>query len=836
MHETIIFAPACRGTELIRTLARFGKNTLGVRVENATGLSRLALMRSGISVKETFLPRREEPSVYNAFLNKVSYFAAASYADCEQIASAIFSIRSLIPNKEEETIRGILSGGEFQKKNQALAEVYEKYLRALKDNHYIDSIGLIRKAAIEAKLLKATLYILKEYPLSPLEKELLQKLSGDSYQEISLIDLFGKKENTLPEIVMTDAYGASNEVEDILGYIYENNLPLDQCVIAAADSSSYAQLIYDQSLQYHIPVTFGNGIPIINSNPAELLKLYYEWNTKGFHGINALEKLLTSEALDRQALGLTRIHKICEVAGQLRISSDDAENKKRIKAYKDTLTKEEDLETLKSVAFLAEELAKGCSYFIRTYSLIRDGFAGRVDRSAIGVITNTLDAFTKYSDDDISLIIPDLLAKTVCSEISHEGELYVTSISGTLASLRPNLFIAGLSASVFPGSPTENYLLLDSDYLLFGDESSVPTSVNRIQDKKKALLNLLRASSALDVTIRMSYAGYQLAEHKEDNPSSVLFEIFQSAHPDASMEDFKQSLRHVGFFDHVLSGVSKIGQAYNRNIVGKADLALEEEDIQRADLEKAWSPSALEIFFSCPRRFYLTKILKIREPEDDDPFTVINANQLGTLAHSQMEHLAEKHVSQNEFLKRAEKEFDDFLKSRPPMHMEAMTKEKRAFLKMMENAYDNDPGYEVLSAEDQWTVEHETGVKLFGYPDRIEKIDDANCIIADYKTKRRIEHVEDDADTCLQVLLYAYMAEQQGIPVTSCEYRYIRLNESVVCHYNDAMKAALAKKLEFFRQSLETSDYPCNPGEKDANCKYCKCADICGKDREEVTV
>lgn len=835
MKESIIFAPSCNGTELLRTLARFGKNTLGVRVESAAGLSRLALMRSGVCVKEDFLPRREEPSVYNSFLNKITYFASASYADCEQIAAAVFAMRSLIPENEEETVRNTLPGGEFKNKNEALAEAYSQYREALQDNNYIDSIGLIRKAISEAEPINAEFVILKEYRLSPLEKALLQKLAGDSYQEISLIELFGKEEQALPEIVMTNAYGASNEIEDILGYIFQNNLPLDQCVIAAADTTSYSQLIYDESLQYGIPVTFGNGIPIINSNPAELLKLFNEWDTSGFHGINALEKLLTSEAFDRNELGLSGILKISRMAGQLRISTDAAENQKRIEAYRGTVTKDEDLETLESVVHLAEELAKGCSYFIRTYSVIREGFEGRVDRSALGVITNTLDAYTKFSENDISLIIPDILSKTVCSEISREGELYMTGISGAQASLRKNLFIVGLSASNFPGSPRENYLLLDSDFFLFGNEEDVPTSANRIRNKKRTLGNLLHTASALGVNIRLSYAGYQLAEHKEDNPSSVLFEIYQSVHSDSSMEDFQESLRKVGFFDQTLSGVSGIGRAFNNNIIGMPDAVPEQEEILPADMEKAWSPSALENFFSCPRYFYLTRILKIREPEEDDPFTVINANQLGTLAHKQMEHLAEAHVSKEDFLKRAEKEFEDFLKSRPPLHPEAVANERRDYLRMMENAYDGDPDNEVISAEEKWTVEHESGVKLFGYPDRIEKMSDGKYVIADFKTKRKIEHVEDDVDTCLQVLLYAYMAEKQGYPVTSCEYRYMRQNESVVCKYDESMKAALARKLEFFRQSLENSVYPCKPGEQDENCKYCKCGDICGKHREGVT-
>ena len=41
---------------------------------------------------------------------------------------------------------------------------------------------------------------------------------------------------------------------------------------------------------------------------------------------------------------------------------------------------------------------------------------------------------------------------------------------------------------------------------------------------------------------------------------------------------------------------------------------------------------------------------------------------------------------------------------------------------------------EVVSAEEEWDVEHESGIKLHGYPDRIEKAKDGKYIIADYKT------------------------------------------------------------------------------------------------------
>jgi len=840
MQEKIILVPGGNGTEMIRSLAKFGQNNIGLRVENAVGLSRLALMRSGISVEEAFITRGEEPSIYNGFINKIKYFASASYADCEKIAQAVFSIRSLISDDEENQINTIFAKGEFQAKNEAIIETYKLYIDALQENKLIDSIGIIRKTIAEAKALSGECFTLKEYPLSTIEKALIGKMSNGQYKEISLSELFGREDaSDYPkEIAMTEAYGSTNEIEDVLAYIYKNNIPLDQCVVATAGGTAHAQLFYDYSKQYGIPVTFGNGIPISNTNPAILLGLLNKWDTSGFNGVNALRELINSSAFDRQKLvdggiEFAKLVKAIPMAGQLRISYDNAENTKRIKAYRESLEKEkalnaDTLEVLEVVEKLASEFSRGCTYMLKKYSIIRDGITGRADRAALSVITDTIEAFTKFSDGNISEIIPDILNKTVCSEISREGELFVTSIKGAMNSIRPYLFIAGMSASNFPGKPSENYLVLDSDYMLF-EEGKRFTSTERIHEKKEELDNLLKVAATLGVQVRMSFSGYNLAGHAEDNPSSALYEIYCSLNPSATMESFKKQLRHIGFFENNISGLEGLGRAYNNNTTGEPDMDIPEEEILMADADKPWSPSALEIFFQCPRRFYLTRILGVKEPEDDDPFTVINANQVGTLAHSQMEHLAEKRVDREEFLDRAGREFDEFLLSRPPIHPDAVTKEKETFIKMMANAYDTDPDNEVLSAEEEWTVTHECGIKIHGYPDRIEKIDEDNCIIADYKTKRNIDHVEDDVDTCLQVLLYAYMAQRNGIPVTSGEYRYIRLKENVKCRFDEDMKEKLANKLEIFKNALDTGIFPCNPGKKEVNCKYCKCMDVCGK-------
>ena len=79
MRETIILAPGANASELLRSLARFGSNTIGRRIVSSVELARTALMRSGISTSEEFLPAREEPSLVFSFIRDIPYFSRPSF-------------------------------------------------------------------------------------------------------------------------------------------------------------------------------------------------------------------------------------------------------------------------------------------------------------------------------------------------------------------------------------------------------------------------------------------------------------------------------------------------------------------------------------------------------------------------------------------------------------------------------------------------------------------------------------------------------------------------------------------------------------------------------------
>jgi hypothetical protein len=67
MMEKILLLSGVNGTELTRMMARFGKNSLGLRIMNGAEFARFALMRSGIVLEESFLPRKQEAAVSRSF-------------------------------------------------------------------------------------------------------------------------------------------------------------------------------------------------------------------------------------------------------------------------------------------------------------------------------------------------------------------------------------------------------------------------------------------------------------------------------------------------------------------------------------------------------------------------------------------------------------------------------------------------------------------------------------------------------------------------------------------------------------------------------------------------
>ena len=941
MRERIILAPGLNGTELTRSLAMHGVNCIGLRICNAAELARLALMRSGISIAEDFVSAREETAIAAEAAAGEPYFGRTSYSDIQEIASAIRRMRCLAASADEEgELERALSAGIFKEKNAALMNVYRRYMAILRQKNALDAVSLIRKAAEEARVISAEFLTLSEYPLNPIEKVLLNKVSGGSVRETCIRELFGVRERSIHIESIKNCYGAPNEVETILTDIYARKeqgerltagdpscctaqatpeeraaatATLDQCTVAVTDADTYGQLFYDYALLYDIPVTFGCGIPIANSNPARLTALYYKWITGGFFGADAINEMLSSDAFDRVKLFgqlSGRSAEACpaqsaeacpaqpaeahpaqpdqpggevlpgrpegtaparpenfsrrtfmEVLGSLRLTNDAETNRRRVADFKRAVREEAELirdekskeyrhirkklQCIPALETAAEELALPVEEFVSKYSRIRKGSDTNAERltmmldlSAAGAIYEELKVIRSSGvGQSVDDILPNILRLRVCAQRSEAGKLHVTGIEGAFAAMRDQLYIAGLSASNYPGSPREDYLLLDCDLKMFGDEAKRMTAEEKVVHRRNQLLSLVSLASALGTGVYVSFAGLNVSELKKDNPSSLVYELFRGEKgSDATSAELEEKIRKVDYFEPAISATRLVGRAYTQGhrIVPAASEAGQTDPVPW-DLEKAWSPTALDTFFGCPRRFMLGYILGIPEPDETDPFEIMTALDTGTLAHSLMEALGNSSMSRDEFMELAGEYFDRFLAEHPPLIGGNAAPVRDGFMEMMETAYETDPHREVVLGEEDISCEHESGVRIHGFPDRVEKLEDGSHLVVDFKSGRRVAHVQDDIGTCLQVVIYAYLMERKGFRVSGGEYRYIRTGETVTCRYDEDMKRQLGERLEAFREALLKGDFPAAaPSEENEDpCRYCKYIGICGMAEEQ---
>ncbi len=468
MKERILLVNNINGTELIRTLARFGSKQFLLRTFNSTELAREGLIRSGKTLDETFLSRNEEVYVIDRFLKENAYFSVSSFSDSDSLARTLYSLRMMVTEDEEKTVTERLADGEFKDKNEAIAEIYLKYITYLKENHLIDSIGLIRRSIDLSDNIDSEFIILKEYPIEALERKLIDTLSLKEVKEISVLELFGEKERDLKIAEYVRAYGTVNELDDILSFIYTKGIAFDKCLIVTP-KDSYRQYIYNLALSNDLPVTYGNGLSITNSSAYGLLKMIIEHENNEY-GIDTLRGLLFSSLIDREKLlndldsDEKKLEDLVKISGSLRLSFREDVNDVRYLSFEPNGLKDRHkYKHVDAVRRLKDIFNKGIVSFLNEYAVIRS----RIDSEGLQLICRNIEEYLHERDDDIRELLPVLSTKYVAKDLSKEGHIHVSNIRNALSCLREYVFVTGMSSSLFPGQPKENYLLLDSDIRLF---------------------------------------------------------------------------------------------------------------------------------------------------------------------------------------------------------------------------------------------------------------------------------------------------------------------------------------------------------------------------------
>ena len=853
MKERIIVVPS--STDLAKTLAYHGKMLFNTRIFTPVELAQESLMRSGNLSDKFFISRNEELAYYFDIVGSVPYFKTKKLSDLKQVNSTINTIRQLVTHDEAKEIEEKLAIGRFKEKNDALFESYSKYITKLEEENKVDTIGLIRTAIENSYKFDCEISCIKEYPLQPLEMELIRTLSDGKCSELSLFDLFEVEENGIHINSYKNCYGSSNEVAAIIDDIYKDK-KADQCVVACTDYSSYAQIFYDYACKYDIHICFGGGLSIINSYPGKLLQQYYHWSNEGNFGWQPFFNLIYSPYFDFELLSSYIVYEdekefkpqeFWKRVSRLRLTNNAETNKQIVANFRKSISRSDinDNDKLEKyvegIEIVASELSLPIEKFLEKYSKTRSSndFVIRFDNSASSSICNEIKMIKNVGLEITSDVVETILRKTTFRQSAEPGHLYICSIDKASSSLRDNLYICGLSAASYPGSPKENPLLLDCDFNDFGNNAL--TSQGKIKENGETLFSLVKLASALGNEINTSYPGLNVSELKNNNASSLIFELFKQENgADKELKDLNDAIIKIGYFEPELSITRKIGEAYNNSSVIENKPAESSNSTKTAIKLDKISPSGLNTFFNCRKQFFYDKILRIPQPDDYDPYEVIPANEQGTLAHSLMEYLPEHRMEKEEFKEFAGKVFDEYMNITVPLIKDKIPNIREQFVKMLENGWEMDDRHKrkvAFKEEDKDAIHDETGIKIHGYPDRVELTDDGKAVIIDFKTERDLRaHKKDDIDSCLQVIVYAYIVEKtMGLEIDHCEYRMLRYDASkgiITCKYDQEIKDQLAAKLQEYKQALETGDFEIEPFDKDEEkdrCKYCKYGSICGK-------
>lgn len=816
MKEKIILINNINGVELLRSMSIYGVNSFGLRVFDSYSLAKYVLEKQGIFVNKRVISLSEKCAIIFSFINTIEYFNNASYTDACNLANAFSIIQNSIYHKDIlEQAKQILNTDIFIEKNSAIIKALQQYLNFLDDHDLYDRHEYIRFAISKIKPCNADFICVNEFDLDKLSFKLLESVSDNCYHSCSFIELFkgGNSNKQIPEIAR--AYGSINEVEYILDKVYrEHNL--DECVVAVSNPKTYGQLLYSVTQQYNIPATFSFGISINNSNPYILLKALLYWDGPGLHCVDSLYELLTCQALNQHKLfedlgfaDFTESHTILaisEYCGNLKLDLNSTSNIEKLSK----LSKDDDLYLV--AENFSNILQNGIVAFLENYVYLRDD---TIDGPALKHILQEIDIFNQYNDEaDFKLVLVNLSNKNLNRELSCPGKIHITDMNGLFSAPRKHVYICGLSANDFPGSAKENYLLLDND---LENLDSRFMSANKLIDKLELFDEISDFLASINCQKYLSFSYYNLAELKEQNASSVIYKI---------TDDIK-NCKKINYFDSRFSDSRYVCKKY----INGTEISYSDEDINlKVDenlMDKSWSFSAINTYLTCPRSFYYNYVLKVPIIEPVDPFEVLNAAEIGTIAHKMMRFISQKHIKKDEFLELCKKEFDEFLINKPSLIDAKRDNAIDDFLNMMSSAYDFDISLNnntILSELDIEAVHDKTGLKLHGFPDRIES-DGVDNYVVDFKTGREIRHKENDPNTCLQILIYAYLCEKLDNPIKikSGEFRYLRNNGVVNCTYDQASKDKMDDLLETFADGIKNNQFErCNKG-----CAFCSYKDIC---------
>ncbi len=650
LSEKIIIMPSyAEGNQLKETAVRDGFTFLNMRIETLSGIAKnkclTYLTKNNYRIIDSSIVRFY---IYD-ILRKLQSNQQLKYFGKLQITPGF--VNSIYNSIYELRMAGYTSHNlrdDFFIDTDKAADIKKialEYERFLQDRLFIDDYELYQLAMkIENK--NTTKVIYREpnnLKLSNVEEKYLEFLTEGNIQIIEPILILEDCESPLKylydieklpddlpntNIQFVSALGKGNESKEVIRYIKSNKINFDNVLVLYTSLEPYSQYFYLLSQKMDLPITFGEGISIKNTSPGKLYFSIMDWIIDNYNVSNFAKEILSNLPLP-----------------------DD-----------------------KGMINLAE-FAKGIQIIIDKYS----NTSSEIDQEAKTSILEKLNMIIEHSEGLIDmkdgfLQLSECVEELrVCKSGAKPGYIHLSSYKKGVWISRENTFIIGLDASTFPGQALEDPILLDVERQELGN--GIHLNKQKINEKLNDMSQLL---AYIKGNIYLSYSSFDTIENKILSPSSVLLQAYrlQTKNPRMDYEALNKYFKQVaGFlienenkmldeddwwlnqqilenhkptedqFSSIYHNISKGINALNMrssNLFteydGKVEFELVEAGIMK-DGRLIFSSSQLETLASCPYKYFLRYILKIKVPDEINNNSVqwLDPASRGTLLHKVFE-------------------------------------------------------------------------------------------------------------------------------------------------------------------------------------------------------
>lgn len=600
--------------------------------------------------------------------------------------------------------------------------IMNSYEKLLSSNQVIDEPDLFRKAASLGTPQDHSVYILQSnLSLSQLEHDFLYKIlpkklfklplpsvkgvATPEYEDLRSIEwseptplsyLYrSAKVSRKPDITVFKAKTEEVEIKQIFNQIKQSKRSLDDIVIFYTKSDPYVSTLFHLSEKYQIPITFGDGLSLLYSQPGRFISGLIKWYNDNYSVPVFIE--LVNEGLIElpdKAPSNSRISRYLREAKvgwdssryqtQLELYENEIQQKiaetkdeQRTEYYQKQLTEIRWVKTWFGTLFKKmpvieanlnyHELLLSFSSLLKNHSKT----SSLLDEQAKTAILETIDVLLPYADETLNTydafekVKAFILTQNIHQSGPKPGHLHVCSYKKGIYNRRTHVFIVGLDNRSFPGTTGEDPLLLDEERKQLSE--LLPLLEKKGEDNLYSMLQLLSQTTG---PVSFSFCDFSINDNRTVSPAHIVLQGYRmmTENPNADFKSLKNLPSYLTppdsfeekdfwnqqFLDHgtnieiepeLLKSFKNLTYGEIAEVARKQPTLTEfdgfvhidpEQYDPRVNKERVLSSGKLEKLATCPYMFFLDDILKLK-PIDEMIFHShewLDAATRGSLLHS----------------------------------------------------------------------------------------------------------------------------------------------------------------------------------------------------------